>query len=317
MDYIVLDLEWNQGGRGKQAQLSSIPFEIIEIGAVKLNNRFEVVDEFSEIVSPCVYKEMHYITKELLHLDMKELKKGDSFPGVMNRFLKWCGKDYIFCTWGVMDLTELQRNMRYHQVPNTFPYPLKYLDVQKLFSLDCEDGKLRRSLEFAIDFMGIDKEEAFHRAESDAVYTAMILQRLRKNVLAYYSVDYFRTPRKRKEEIYCVFETYSKYISREFDSKEWAMRDREVVSTRCYLCGKASKKKIRWFAGNNKGYYCLAVCENHGYLKGKIRIKKAENGKMYAVKTLKLVDEKGAGKVLERQIQMRERKALRKKAKAM
>ena len=80
MDYIVLDLEWNQSPDGKGTQRKEIPFEIVEIGAVKLNAKFEIADTFSEIVAPSVYKEMHYVTKELIHLDMDQLKKGRPFP---------------------------------------------------------------------------------------------------------------------------------------------------------------------------------------------------------------------------------------------
>ena len=37
MEYIVLDLEWNQSPRGKAGERRGMPFEIIEIGAVKLD----------------------------------------------------------------------------------------------------------------------------------------------------------------------------------------------------------------------------------------------------------------------------------------
>ena len=36
MNYIVLDLEWNQSCRGKEYTVLGLPFEIIQIGAVKL-----------------------------------------------------------------------------------------------------------------------------------------------------------------------------------------------------------------------------------------------------------------------------------------
>ncbi len=63
-----------------------------------------------------------------------------------------------------------------------------------------------------------------------------------------YSIDCYIPPQSKKEEIYAVFETYSKYVSREFDSPEKAFSDKEVTSTRCYICGKPAKKKIRWLS---------------------------------------------------------------------
>ena len=44
MNYIVFDLEWNQSPGGKRWSNSRLPFEIIEIGAVKLNEKKEIVD---------------------------------------------------------------------------------------------------------------------------------------------------------------------------------------------------------------------------------------------------------------------------------
>ena len=42
MNYIVFDLEWNQSPGGKRWSNSRLPFEIIEIGAVKLNEKKEI-----------------------------------------------------------------------------------------------------------------------------------------------------------------------------------------------------------------------------------------------------------------------------------
>ena len=36
--------------------------------------------------------------------------------------------------------------------------------------------------------------------------------------------------------------------------------------------------------------FCLAVCPEHGYVKGKIRVKKSEDDRLYAVKTAKMAD---------------------------
>ena len=38
MNYIVIDLEWNQSNTGEEPEVKEIPFEIIDIGAIKLNS---------------------------------------------------------------------------------------------------------------------------------------------------------------------------------------------------------------------------------------------------------------------------------------
>ena len=52
MQYIVLDLEWNQSPTGKKNTVSEIPFEIIQIGAVKLDSNFNIIDEFNMNIRP-------------------------------------------------------------------------------------------------------------------------------------------------------------------------------------------------------------------------------------------------------------------------
>lgn len=315
MEYIVLDLEWNQCPYGKEKENKKLPFEIIEIGAVKLNSKRECVDKFSMLVRPTVYKEFHYYTKNMLHLSMKELKDKESFPEVMEKFLGWCGEEYIFCTWGSSDLMELQRNMEYHHMKPLSEAPFKYYDIQKIYTmLFEEDKKVRRSLEYAVDRFDILKTTVFHRAKEDAVYTGRIMQHIRLDDMErHYSIDTYHRPKNKKSEIYALFDNYSKYISREFSSKEEAMADREVTSSRCFLCGKNARKKIRWFSGNGKIYLCQAYCEHHGFIRGKIRMKKTEDGRFYVIKTLKLVSEEEAVLIKEKQEEVRKRRREKRK----
>ena len=107
----------------------------------------------------------------------------------------------------------------------------------------------------------------------------------------YLSVDYFRLPQKREEELHIVFDRYAKDVSRVFADREHIMEDKEMTATKCYLCGRSLRKKIRWFPAGGKNYLCLAYCPEHGYMKGKLRLKKAERGGVFAVKTLKLISE--------------------------
>ena len=313
MNYIVFDLEWNQCPDGKAKENPALPFEILEIGAVKLNSEMQEVSRFHELVQPSVYKRLHSMTQSIIHLSEDKLKKADPFPAVCERFRQWCTEDATYCIWGSLDLLEFQRNMRYHNVENFFPFPLKYLDIQKLYSICFDDGKSRKSLETAVDELQIPKSQTFHAALSDAFYTAEVMKLLPdKQLHHFYSIDYFRSPKNRREEIYIIFDGYSKFVSKEFSSKKDLMKDRKVTSTKCYLCGKNAKKKIRWFASGGKNFSCLAYCEEHGYLKGKIRLKKCENSDgFFCVKTIKQIDVDRAGDLLERKLILQERRRLK------
>lgn len=65
---------------------------------------------------------------------------------------------------------------------------------------------------------------------------------------------------------------------------------------------------MQWFSVNQKQYFCLAVCPEHGFVRGKIRIKKTEDGRLYGVKTMKLVDENAAQDVFKKKEEQREKR---------
>ncbi len=291
MNYIVLDLEWNQSSTGKEEVCKELPFEIIEIGAIKLNSERKMISEFNELVKPQVYHQMHQITRKLIHLQMEQLQKGDLFPEVMTKFRNWYGDDIIFCTWGPLDLVELQRNIKFYDMQPLAEGPFAFLDVQKLFSYSFEDRKTRRSLEYAVDFLKIEKDIPFHRAFSDAYYTAKVLEKISENDLEYTSFDVYHVPSSRKEELFVRFSDYAKYISRSYADKSDVMSDRKVASTKCYLCRKNIKKTIRWFTPNGKHYYSVSKCEKHGYMKSKVRVRKSEQDRYYAVKTMRYISD--------------------------
>ena len=194
--YIIFDLEWNQSSGGKEASVEHLPFEIFEIGAVKLNDKMEKVDEFHRLIRPRVYRQLHHVIADVTHVTIAELEaKGENFVAVMEDFIRWCGEDYYFCTWGSMDLTELQRNMAFYGMEIPFEKPLLFYDVQKLYSILYSDGKTRESLDLAVRYFELDADAPFHRALDDADYAAKILGHIDfQKIHEYVSVDYYRIP---------------------------------------------------------------------------------------------------------------------------
>lgn len=301
MNYIVLDLEWNQGNQSPSHSGTKVPFEIIEIGAVKLNKDRVMTDEFSELIKPQIYKTMHYMTGKLIHLKMKELKNERPFPEVMKSFLEWCGPDPIFCTWGPLDLYELQRNMTYYGFKPISDGPFAFYDVQKLFALEHEPEKKRLALESAVDFLKIEKDIPFHRAFSDAYYTAKVFSYIKRDdTLRHFSYDTYTPPKDRAHEPLLFFGNYDKLISKTFPTREALMADRKVRDTSCYICKAKAKKQIKFFSPTGKYYLGLSKCETHGYIKTKIRIRKSEDEQFFTVKTRKIIPETEALELVAR-----------------
>ena len=76
MNYIVFDLEWNQCPYGKGKENPKLPFEIIEIGAVKMDGERNVLGTFHRIVKPVVYQHLHHRTREVVGLTEEDLQNG-------------------------------------------------------------------------------------------------------------------------------------------------------------------------------------------------------------------------------------------------
>ncbi len=315
MNYIVLDLEWNQCPYGKKREDPMLPFEIIEIGAVKMDEDLHPAGSFHEIIQPVLYKRLHHMTRSVIHMTERDFDGKRTFPEVFRDFLAWCGPDPVFCTWGPGDLTELQRNVRWHIDRGSmkeewpFPHPFFFRDIQKIFAYVYEERSVRRSLEWAVEFLKIDKQEQFHDAYSDAFYTAEILSEIPAGqVEKHFSVDTYLTPSNRKEEIFIRYEDYTKFISKGFRDRNDVMKDRVVSQTRCIICGKRAKKKIRWFSDGGRNYLCAAQCEEHGFLKGKARIRINRDGLWYAIRTIRMISEEEYESVRRRQEALRSRR---------
>ncbi len=312
-NYIVFDLEWNQSPEGKENSVESMPFEIIEVGAVKMDGDFSVISEFHRLITPQVYPQLHRKISEVTHMDMTELKRGgEPFTEVIRDFLEWCGSGCRFCTWGAMDLTELQRNMGYYHIENPFEKPLYYYDVQKLYALVRGNIREKVSLDRAVEELAIRQDRPFHRALDDAFYTGKVLQHMDPGVWEpYISMDYYRVPETREEEVELRFPTYCKFVSRTFETKEEALEDKKVTELVCHQCRRMLRKKVRWFSLNQKQYFTLGICPQHGYVRGKIRMKKSESGEIYVVKTMRAVDEEGAQSVFQKKEEQRNKRHIR------
>jgi inhibitor of KinA sporulation pathway (predicted exonuclease) len=179
MHYIVFDLEWNIAGRANPvdaATQAAMPFEIIEIGAVKLDDQFRIVGEFSTQVRPKIYRILSSHIAAVTRRFQQSLKFGLSFPDAARSFLAWCtaeGDDYVLCTWSEGDTAVLRSNLAFHGFDDRLV--TRCIDVQYVFDDLVEQAGIQRSIEYAVDFLRLPKNEPFHQAVKDAYYTGLIL----------------------------------------------------------------------------------------------------------------------------------------------
>lgn len=305
MNYIVMDLEWNQS-TSTPGENPRLPFEIIEIGATKLDHKFNIIDQFEAIIKPRVYRRLQPKIKEILGYDESNLKTGRPFDVVYREFKKWCGEDFMFCTWGPLDLTYLQQNMDFYYLKQ-LSFPLRFYNLQEIYAIqNYDDKKQTPSLEKAVAELEIEIDAPFHCAKNDAYYTAKIFQKMNHRKLTdMYSIDYYHYPTCEEEEIISQHQNYCEFISRPFETRKDALEDKNVNLLRCNKCNKKLSKKIKWFSNNSNTQICVGRCWNHGLVCGRIRFKTAKDGAVFVIKTTENIDKKEYLRIQSRQNDLR------------
>ena len=85
MNYVILDLEWNTAYSKSEGQFIN---EIIEFGAVKLNEKLKVIDEFSSFVRPQIEKKLRSRVKTLTNISNHDVENAETFDVVCSKFTK-------------------------------------------------------------------------------------------------------------------------------------------------------------------------------------------------------------------------------------
>ena len=117
------------------------------------------------------------------------------------------------------------------------------------------------------------------------------------------SIDTFYSPRIKEEEIFVRFDEYTKLVTREFLDKDEMFKEEEISSMLCNKCDKPLEVIIDWFSDSGRTYYCLGKCPEHGYVRGKIRVKKIRRKTVFfAIKIMKSTDDEGANSIHEKGI---------------
>lgn len=184
MQYIILDLEFNQSFPFPKGRVTDpvpeCPFEIIQIGAVKLNEIFHKIDMFNCYIEPTIYPRLHPIIGKLTGIKKSDLMGQPSFLEAMQLFTEFIGiDDAIICTWGQDDIKSLFRNITYYDIdPSCITHD--YFNVQTFATnhLNYEVGK-EIGLKNATLELNLDATLSFHDALNDAIYTSEIFKIVR------------------------------------------------------------------------------------------------------------------------------------------
>src|SRR5699024_3321457 len=95
IEHIVIDLEFNQSYNTKKGDKSETvaecPFEIIQIGAVKLDENLDIKDQFTVLIKPQIYPKINPIVERITGITDEILDSCVNFEEAFRLFAKFAG----------------------------------------------------------------------------------------------------------------------------------------------------------------------------------------------------------------------------------
>ncbi|MCR4688629.1 MAG: exonuclease domain-containing protein [Saccharofermentans sp.] len=283
-EFVVFDMEWNQAFPGKKYdfEVSELTGEIIEVGAVKYiydNGSLVRKGTFSEDVRPVKYRKLHYHVKKVTQKTNKDLEQGRPFKDVYEDFKRFAGVDAILVGWGNSDPAMLKMNLKFFGMDPKLG--MEFLDLQPIFSLFSGQSGQQKSVESAVDFYNIPKNDIFHSATADAHYTGEIFEQIFSH--------------NKPSEVISAISSSSVnpdiksefgFIGRDCPDAESAFAEVSSFVSKCPICGRSLTARIAPFR-IRKSKYALYFCSEHGEMFSRTRLKKRKDGKAYATSVLR------------------------------
>src|SRR5689334_7820859 len=113
MHFLVVDLEATCWAEPRPRDR----MEIIEIGAVRLDDALSVVDEFTSFVRPVVEPTLSTFCTELTSITQVDVDAADPFSIVFPAFTDWIGDgEARLCSWGFYDVGQFRLDCARHGV---------------------------------------------------------------------------------------------------------------------------------------------------------------------------------------------------------
>ncbi len=169
MNYIIFDLE-------ASCWLGRPPHginEVIEIGAVKVNDYNEVESIFSKFIKPTVNPILSDFCTRLTSITQTDVDRSKTFPFIIQEFMDWIGidEDFVLISWGKYDKQQLIQDCELHKLETDW---LEHHFNLKPAYRALKDLKDEPGLKKAVKLEGFEFTGIHHRAISDAENTAKI-----------------------------------------------------------------------------------------------------------------------------------------------
>ena len=279
MNYIVLDMEWNQPWPGSPSARKVLPVqirgEIIQIGAVRVTEDQQVTDEFQVMIKPKYYRRLNRRVSKLTGIKESQLRdEGVSMEKAMETFRQWCGEDVIFLTWGFDDITILRENLQLYGIEEN--WVSRWYNAQMIFNAQTDGSTSQKALKTAMEMFGIEATRPAHDALGDAYHTALICAKLdlKKGTQEYGDALKSHVNGFHGAELPgCV----DRKVFYDYADKRAALGAMSGEENLCPACGRQMLGS-RWFAQPGHRYMDLAICPKHGKFLIRVRLSGQPDG---------------------------------------
>ena len=263
---VIFDMEWNMGYRPKTFQYHGaeqvLRGEILQIGAVKMDGQ-NIQDTFQATLRPRIFKKLHHQVARVTGLTQKDLNKGLPLDQGLQTFRAWCGKDAVLGEWGLDDVPVLKQNLFLSGQDER--WPSQWYDLQKVYLSQHprKEGE-GMTLKSVVERLGIQKDEAFHDALADAMYTAKVMQYVDIEAgLAVYPDEVSRLreqlcPADQPRHDFTIWKGLA-------DGEAWRTNP-QIRTARCPVCGAplVPDADDLWLSRGNNCLYSMGTCRQHG-----------------------------------------------------
>ena len=180
--YVVIDLEMCKVPRGAGREAFQSANELIQIGAVLVDENYRVEDTFMTYVAP-QYGAIDSFIQRLTGITRNHTKDAPSTKDALEAFAAWLPEDACLVAWSDSDRTQINRELKGKNISipklDTYMEPDSWIDCQELFADKLDTGKQYRLSE-ALLIADIDFDDGAHDALVDAINTARLFEKIKR-----------------------------------------------------------------------------------------------------------------------------------------
>lgn len=192
--YVVVDLEMCNVPNGFRRDAYNQRSELIQIGAVVVDESLEITDEFMTLVSPEFGVVDNFIEK-LTGISRKDVQGAPRAKEALELFVNWLPSDAILVSWSENDENQIRKETEAKGivVDGLNEYLDQWIDCQKTFG-EKMNAQKNYKLSEALIIADIDYDEGEHDALVDAKNTAQLFVKMEREPVLVLNPYYCNQP---------------------------------------------------------------------------------------------------------------------------